>query len=180
MTLDEMRASTRRVLGVDVPLGPPTGEGPYVLRRLDRRQHATARTIPGPPSVPGRRRRPHIHLIARSLAVLGSVRSVVCRPARSLYVRYGLSADKNSSDSEKDTPSLAPARPRQPINTPTCRDDRFPTPRSPTGPRSNSGDGRRSDERYSLSNPNGSGAVPSAPLGSRKLNDCSRFGCASQ
>jgi 2-polyprenyl-6-methoxyphenol hydroxylase-like FAD-dependent oxidoreductase len=34
MTLDEMRASVRRVLGVDLPLGPPTGEGPHVLRRL--------------------------------------------------------------------------------------------------------------------------------------------------
>ncbi|MCO6009420.1 FAD-dependent monooxygenase [Actinoallomurus purpureus] len=34
MTLDEMRASIRRVLGVDMPLGPPTGEGPHLLRRL--------------------------------------------------------------------------------------------------------------------------------------------------
>lgn len=34
MTLDEMRASVRRVLGVDVPLGPPLGEGPHLLRRL--------------------------------------------------------------------------------------------------------------------------------------------------
>ncbi|GAA3289828.1 FAD-dependent monooxygenase [Streptomyces cinereospinus] len=33
MTLDEMRASIRRVLGVDVPLGPPAGAGPHVLRR---------------------------------------------------------------------------------------------------------------------------------------------------
>ncbi|EHR60498.1 FAD-dependent monooxygenase [Saccharomonospora cyanea] len=34
MSLDELRASVRRVLGVDVPLGPPEGEGPHVLRRL--------------------------------------------------------------------------------------------------------------------------------------------------
>lgn len=33
MTLDEMRASIRRVLGADVPIGPPPGEGPHVLRR---------------------------------------------------------------------------------------------------------------------------------------------------
>ncbi|MGP4016124.1 FAD-dependent monooxygenase [Saccharopolyspora sp. 5N708] len=34
MSLDELRASVRRVLGVDVPLGPPEGAGPHVLRRL--------------------------------------------------------------------------------------------------------------------------------------------------
>ncbi|WP_141585055.1 FAD-dependent oxidoreductase [Actinomadura sp. WMMA1423] len=34
MTLEELRASIRRVLGVDVPLGPPDGQGPHVLRRL--------------------------------------------------------------------------------------------------------------------------------------------------
>ncbi|MEV4112281.1 FAD-dependent oxidoreductase [Nonomuraea sp. NPDC049695] len=34
MTLDELRESVRRVLGADVPLGPPAGEGPHVLRRL--------------------------------------------------------------------------------------------------------------------------------------------------
>lgn len=34
MSLDELRASIRRVLGVDVPLGPPEGGGPHVLRRL--------------------------------------------------------------------------------------------------------------------------------------------------
>jgi 2-polyprenyl-6-methoxyphenol hydroxylase-like FAD-dependent oxidoreductase len=34
MTLDEMRASIRRVLGADVPIGPPPDEGPHVLRRL--------------------------------------------------------------------------------------------------------------------------------------------------
>ena len=33
MTLDEMAASIRRVLGVGVPLGPPPGDGPHVLRR---------------------------------------------------------------------------------------------------------------------------------------------------
>jgi len=33
MTLDEFAASVRRVLGVDVPLGPPPGDGPHVLRR---------------------------------------------------------------------------------------------------------------------------------------------------
>jgi len=35
MTLDEMRASVARVLGVDVPLGQPPGEGPHVLRRIN-------------------------------------------------------------------------------------------------------------------------------------------------
>lgn len=35
MSLAEMEESIRRVLGVDVPLGPPQGEGPHVLRRLD-------------------------------------------------------------------------------------------------------------------------------------------------
>jgi 2-polyprenyl-6-methoxyphenol hydroxylase-like FAD-dependent oxidoreductase len=34
MTLDEMRASVRRVLGAEVPLGPPEGDGPHLLRRL--------------------------------------------------------------------------------------------------------------------------------------------------
>lgn len=34
MSLEELRASIRRVLGVDVPLGPPDGHGPHVLRRL--------------------------------------------------------------------------------------------------------------------------------------------------
>jgi len=34
MTLDELRASVRRVLGVDVPLEPPAGAGPHLLRRL--------------------------------------------------------------------------------------------------------------------------------------------------
>ncbi|WP_443069319.1 FAD-dependent monooxygenase [Streptomyces sp. NBC_01362] len=34
MTLAEMESSVRRVLGVDLPLGPPDGPGPHVLRRL--------------------------------------------------------------------------------------------------------------------------------------------------
>ncbi|MFD1539835.1 FAD-dependent oxidoreductase [Nonomuraea guangzhouensis] len=34
MSLEELRASVRRVLGVDVPLGPPDGEGPHALRRM--------------------------------------------------------------------------------------------------------------------------------------------------
>ncbi|MFY1634429.1 FAD-dependent monooxygenase [Solwaraspora sp. WMMB335] len=34
MTLAEMRASVARVLGVDVPIGPPAGDGPHLLRRL--------------------------------------------------------------------------------------------------------------------------------------------------
>ncbi|WP_431914629.1 FAD-dependent oxidoreductase [Nonomuraea jabiensis] len=34
MSLDELRASVRRVLGVEVPLDPPDGPGPHVLRRL--------------------------------------------------------------------------------------------------------------------------------------------------
>lgn len=33
-TLAEMRASVARVLGADVPLGPPAGDGPHLLRRL--------------------------------------------------------------------------------------------------------------------------------------------------
>ncbi|MDH2426560.1 FAD-dependent monooxygenase [Sphaerisporangium sp. TRM90804] len=34
LTVEEVRESARRVLGVDVPLGPPEGEGPHLLRRL--------------------------------------------------------------------------------------------------------------------------------------------------
>ncbi|NJP42749.1 FAD-dependent monooxygenase [Actinacidiphila epipremni] len=34
MSLAEMRASIGRVLGADVPVGAPEGEGPFVLRRL--------------------------------------------------------------------------------------------------------------------------------------------------
>jgi 2-polyprenyl-6-methoxyphenol hydroxylase-like FAD-dependent oxidoreductase len=33
-TLADVRASIRRVLDVDVPVGPPTGPGPHILRRL--------------------------------------------------------------------------------------------------------------------------------------------------
>ncbi|WP_433181627.1 FAD-dependent monooxygenase [Actinoallomurus sp. CA-150999] len=35
MSLDELRTSIRRVLGVDVPLAAPAGPGPHVLRRLN-------------------------------------------------------------------------------------------------------------------------------------------------
>lgn len=35
MSLDEMRASIARVLGVDVPIGPPPSDGPHVLRRIN-------------------------------------------------------------------------------------------------------------------------------------------------
>ena len=35
MTLDELRDSLRRVIGVDVPLEAPKGPGPHALRRLD-------------------------------------------------------------------------------------------------------------------------------------------------
>ncbi|MEV7598207.1 FAD-dependent monooxygenase [Kitasatospora sp. NPDC089797] len=34
MTLAELESSVRRVLGADLPLGPPEGAGPHVLRRL--------------------------------------------------------------------------------------------------------------------------------------------------
>ncbi|KDN18628.1 FAD-dependent monooxygenase [Amycolatopsis rifamycinica] len=34
MTLDDLRASIRRVLGCDLPLGAPEGDGPHLLRRL--------------------------------------------------------------------------------------------------------------------------------------------------
>ncbi|MFI7671011.1 FAD-dependent monooxygenase [Nocardia sp. NPDC049526] len=35
MTLDELRASLRRVLGVDLPIAPPSGSGPHALRRTE-------------------------------------------------------------------------------------------------------------------------------------------------
>ncbi|MEV4127805.1 FAD-dependent monooxygenase [Nocardia sp. NPDC049707] len=35
MTLDELRASLRRVLGVDLPIAPPPGPGPHALRRIE-------------------------------------------------------------------------------------------------------------------------------------------------
>jgi 2-polyprenyl-6-methoxyphenol hydroxylase-like FAD-dependent oxidoreductase len=34
MTLAELRASASRVVGADVPVGPPEGDGPHLLRRL--------------------------------------------------------------------------------------------------------------------------------------------------
>jgi 2-polyprenyl-6-methoxyphenol hydroxylase-like FAD-dependent oxidoreductase len=34
MTLDELRDSARRVLGVDLPVEPPAGPGPHALRRI--------------------------------------------------------------------------------------------------------------------------------------------------
>ena len=34
MTLDELRDSARRVLGVDLPVEPPIGDGPHALRRI--------------------------------------------------------------------------------------------------------------------------------------------------
>lgn len=34
LTLPELRRSARRVLGVDVPFGPPRGAGPHALRRI--------------------------------------------------------------------------------------------------------------------------------------------------
>jgi 2-polyprenyl-6-methoxyphenol hydroxylase-like FAD-dependent oxidoreductase len=37
MTLDELHASIRRVLGADVPLNPPAGDGPHLTRRLHGR-----------------------------------------------------------------------------------------------------------------------------------------------
>lgn len=36
VTLDEVRASVHRVLGFDLPIGPPDGDGPHLLRRLRR------------------------------------------------------------------------------------------------------------------------------------------------
>lgn len=35
MTFDEMRASINRVLGVDIPIEPPPGDGPHMLRRIN-------------------------------------------------------------------------------------------------------------------------------------------------
>jgi 2-polyprenyl-6-methoxyphenol hydroxylase-like FAD-dependent oxidoreductase len=35
MSLDDLRASARRVLGVDLPLEPPQGPGPHAMRRMD-------------------------------------------------------------------------------------------------------------------------------------------------
>jgi 2-polyprenyl-6-methoxyphenol hydroxylase-like FAD-dependent oxidoreductase len=35
MTIDELRDSTRRVLGVELPVAPPAGAGPHALRRIN-------------------------------------------------------------------------------------------------------------------------------------------------
>jgi 2-polyprenyl-6-methoxyphenol hydroxylase-like FAD-dependent oxidoreductase len=46
MTFDELRQSAQRLLGVDVPIEPPSGPGPHALRRIDgqnSRQAATYR-----------------------------------------------------------------------------------------------------------------------------------------
>ena len=43
MTLDEMRESLRRVVGVDVPFDPQ-GPGPHALRRLDGQNSRQAET----------------------------------------------------------------------------------------------------------------------------------------
>ncbi|GAB1818188.1 FAD-dependent monooxygenase [Herbidospora sp. RD11066] len=37
LTIGELRESVRRVLGADLPLGPPHGEGPHLLRRVTGR-----------------------------------------------------------------------------------------------------------------------------------------------
>ncbi|WP_433431518.1 FAD-dependent monooxygenase [Nonomuraea sp. CA-141351] len=42
MTLDELRGSLARVLGADLPLAGPTGEGPHLLRRLNGRNTRVA------------------------------------------------------------------------------------------------------------------------------------------
>jgi hypothetical protein len=36
LTMDEMRASVRRVLGVEVPLDEPTGDGPHLMTKLSK------------------------------------------------------------------------------------------------------------------------------------------------
>lgn len=35
LTIDELRASAKRVIGVDLPMAPPRGPGPHALRRID-------------------------------------------------------------------------------------------------------------------------------------------------
>ncbi|MEV4369750.1 FAD-dependent monooxygenase [Nonomuraea sp. NPDC049637] len=42
MTIGELRASLARVLGADLPLAPPAGEGPHLLRRLNGRETRVA------------------------------------------------------------------------------------------------------------------------------------------
>ncbi|MDT5180276.1 MAG: hypothetical protein QOJ95_4474 [Mycobacterium sp.] len=44
MSLDDLRASARRVFGVDVPLEPPRGPGPHALRRVDGQNTRLAET----------------------------------------------------------------------------------------------------------------------------------------
>lgn len=44
MTLDELRESARRVIGVDVPIEAPTGPGPHALRRIDGQNSRQAST----------------------------------------------------------------------------------------------------------------------------------------
>jgi 2-polyprenyl-6-methoxyphenol hydroxylase-like FAD-dependent oxidoreductase len=34
LTIEELRAAVQRVLGADLPIGPPTGDGPFIARRL--------------------------------------------------------------------------------------------------------------------------------------------------
>ena len=41
--------ASQRVLGVDVPLGPPDGRGPAPAAPADRRQHPAGRPLPGRP-----------------------------------------------------------------------------------------------------------------------------------
>jgi 2-polyprenyl-6-methoxyphenol hydroxylase-like FAD-dependent oxidoreductase len=44
LTFDELRASLRRVLGVDVPFAPPPGPGPHAMRRIDGQNTRQAQT----------------------------------------------------------------------------------------------------------------------------------------
>ncbi|WP_328603717.1 FAD-dependent monooxygenase [Amycolatopsis sp. NBC_00345] len=45
VTLDEVRESIRRVLGTDLPIGPPAGPGPHQLRRVSSRNTRLADTF---------------------------------------------------------------------------------------------------------------------------------------
>ena len=44
MSLDDLRESARRVLGVDLPLEPPRGPGPHAMRRMDGQNTRLAQT----------------------------------------------------------------------------------------------------------------------------------------
>lgn len=44
MTVDELRESARRIIGVDVPIEPPSGPGPHALRRIDGQNSRQAST----------------------------------------------------------------------------------------------------------------------------------------